>query len=208
MPTPSTRLGLKVPSITDNFLTQDLIDNWILLDANPGIFVAQTDLPTWGATQAGRFAFELDAGLLWFWDGAAWHRWGSAGLLGRTQRTADISTTATSPVTAVTTAVQVPAGDRNLLVVAEIPAVRNDQGVSRIVISRGATVLTTFLVPGDTGLTAPEQPQDGNASIVVPPPGVGGQTFAVQFHAEPGFGGTAELRATPTSPIALSVIEV
>ena len=68
MPTPSPRLGLAVPTTSDPFSTEDLADNWDLLDAFPGTYICTSAThPVWGAAQQGMRILETDTGLEWRW---------------------------------------------------------------------------------------------------------------------------------------------
>ena len=208
MSTLSQRLGLKQHTLGDNFRIADYADNWDRLDDFPGVYPClSTARPTWAAGQAGMLISETDTGLLWRWTGAAWARVSPAGLLGKTTATANFATSSTSAVTAITTAVTVPAGNRSVLLIAEAGGVASTVGITRLSLWRDATQIQSWLQEGSAGAGASAQPQPLDKTLV-DTPAAGAITYTLRIAAEIGFGGTSTLVATSTSPMSLSVVEV
>lgn len=211
MTTLSPRMLLKKWTTADRYHVQDYDDNWDLIDAAPGLFIAATsaDKPTtWGAAQNGRRAVELDTGLVWRWTGSAWVRQNASGLLLRSTRTTDISTSATTLVTALTAAVTVPAGGRTLALTVEGSGVYNTIGVTRIALFRGATQLQSWLHQGRLAATYDAQPRPLAFTAFDTAPTAGAQSYTLQFSAEVGFGGTSTLQGGVNKPLALTVVEL
>jgi hypothetical protein len=187
----------------------DFTDAFSVIDGAPGLFICTsgTRPGTWGANQSGRLILETDTTLIWRWTGVAWVRNIPKGLLGQNARTTDITTSSTSFVTVISQSIIVPAGGRSVMVMASVPAVQNDQGISNLALFRDSTKLSDWLVPGDTGATAVEQEQHGT-QFVLETPSAGTYTYSLQFRAVTGFGGTTGLLASSTAPIQLAVVEV
>lgn len=223
MPTPSPRLGLKLPTTADAFSTQDIHDNWDLLDDYPGIFICTSGTrPEWGAAQAGMRIHETNTGLDWRWDGTQFLRTSPMGMLktttggwARAQRTTDFSTTSQTYVVAVSLSnVVVPAGNRTLQLVVTFPRAENSAGMSAIAIFRSVTANTGtqeggWWASGDsTNPTAGAQGQGGTFIAWIPGGlAAGTYSWSVQLRASTA-GGTSILRAGTTTPCELSVIEV
>lgn len=73
MTTKSPKLGLIVPTTTDQFKTADIAANWNTIDGSPGIFPCTSSTrPTWGSSQVGRYIVETDTHRLLQWTGTAW----------------------------------------------------------------------------------------------------------------------------------------
>lgn len=207
MPTQTSRLGLTRHTTGDNFKIADYAGNWGRLDEFPGYYpCTSTTRPTWASAQAGMLIVETDTGLIWRWTGSAWARQAPVGLLGRSTRTTDISTSSTALVTALTTTVTVPAGGRSVLVVAEGGGVYSTVGITRIALLRGATTLASWLHKGAIGGGA-EQPTPLAFTTVDAPP-AGSNAYTLQFSAEVGIGGTSTLQGNATTDMALAVVEV
>lgn len=214
MTTPSPRLKLKVPAQSDRFSTQDLIDNWNLLDAAPGLHICtSTTRPSdWGAAQAGRLIYETNTRLEWGWTGSAWVRvTGGTGILKRSdgsfavgERTTDFATGSSTPVRAVSvTNVVVPDGHRTIMAIATWKDAgnpgNNDHFPGYIYRSNtnnsgplmGAwqigTIGGTFVVFERNGLAA------------------GTYDFSFQITAPSG---TSTLQASATTPISIAIIEL
>lgn len=73
MTTKSPKLGLTVPTTTDQFKTADIAANWNTIDGSPGIFPCTSSTrPTWGTSQVGRTILETDTHRSLQWTGTAW----------------------------------------------------------------------------------------------------------------------------------------
>lgn len=74
MATFSTLLGLKLNAPTDPFQLSDFIQNWNILDANPGVFICTSgSRPSYTSGQAGRLIFMTDLKQLSYWNGSSWN---------------------------------------------------------------------------------------------------------------------------------------
>ncbi len=210
MPTSTPKIGLLSWTTSDVFRVADFVQNWNTLDARPGIFICtSTTRPTgWGAPQSGQHIWETDTKLAWVWNGAAFERPYPKGKLGATSRTTDIATTSTNYVIAVQTSVTVPAGGRDILVIAELPKVDSTAGVVMLALVRNSTLLTAWQATGDTSTVAANQPPGAPFVFRDPAPTPGPHGYALQFAVPAAFPGTATLRATATSPIQISVAEI
>jgi hypothetical protein len=210
MATTTLRMALNKHSLADSFRLIDYTQNWDKLDSYPGIFIctSTTRPSTWGAPQTGQSIRETDSKLTWVWNGSAFERGGPRGKLGATPRTADIATTSANYVIAVQTSVVIPAGGRDVLVIAEIPKADSTAGVVALALVRDSTLLTEWRTTGDTSVTPAMQPKGAPFTCRDQAPLAGAHAYALQFAAPSGFAGTATLRAAVTSPIQITVIEI
>lgn len=73
MSTLTTKLGLKIPALSDPFLRQDYEDALTAIDRAPGIhYCTSATRPTWVAGKSDRLIFESDTRRLLYWTGSAW----------------------------------------------------------------------------------------------------------------------------------------
>lgn len=212
MTTTTAKLGLSVWTTGDAFHIADYTANFNALDAKPGIHIctSTTRPATWGANQTGMFIFETDTALVWRWSGTTWLRLWGKGFLGTASRTSAFSTTSTTPVSALSVSVTVPANaaDRKLLVVVEGDNIQNTLSLSQIQIVRdGATALHTWKTQGGTSAAASDQPRSFPYTALDGPT-AGAHTYAVYIGAVAGTGGTTTVNASTTQPMVISVIEV
>lgn len=151
---------------------------------------------------------ETDTGLEWRWDGTTFVRQHPKGLLARTTRTTDISTTATVLTTMLSQVVAVPAGGRPVNVEISGPGCYSTVGLSRLAIFRDETQIQSWLSRGLLGSTAADQPDPVSMSIPdYPTPGTS-VTYSIRMAAVVGFGGTSTLQGGVNSPLSLAVVEV
>lgn len=197
-------------TLADTFQIQDYADNWEALDASPGAFITTSgDHPSWGIGHTGMLMVETDTGLLWRWTGSAFVRVASKGLVSDPDdaRTTLISSSSTTYVNGVVTAVAVAPGDRPHLIVVEGPSVKNTNGITELAIARDSTVLQEWRQYGGTGVTAAEQPRPcWGIALDVPTPAT--YNYRLMFRASLDFGGTSTLGASAEAPLAIHVIEV
>lgn len=214
MPTPSQRLGLLVPAVTDDFVTADLAANWSKLDTFPGIFpcTSTTRPTTWTNNHIGMHIFETDSQLRWFWDGAVFRRANAKGFLGSITRNG--STTTTSTVTRSLAvgplSVTIPAGGRNIQVTARWRLAQNSLGSARVSVLRGGGtgVGPEMLVKGNSAATAVEAQGGGDSLTFVdlaPPAGV--VTYGLYIRSDDA-GGTSVISGDAVMPLAIEAIEV
>lgn len=215
MSSTTTRLGLIRHTTSDVFLISDYFTNWGLLDAAPGIRVvtAATRPTTWTAAHAGMFIYETDTGLAYVWNGSAFVRAFAKGHLISGERTSDFTTTSTTYGVVISATVSVPAGGRNLLVIAEGGlGVTNANGVSGMAIFRDTTQLTSWLQRGGTGATAADQPPPVSmVTVDTVTAGGGSFNFSLQARVDPGFASgtpTTTVKGSATAPVGIHVIEV
>jgi hypothetical protein len=210
MTTQTARLALNKHTTADLFRIIDYTQNWDKLDAAPGSFIctSATRPATWGAIHAGRTIRETDTKLSWIWNGTAFERISPLGKLGATARTTDISTTSANFVIAMQISMVVPAGGRDILVIAEVPKADSSNGVVAMALVRDSTQLTTWQTTGDTSTVATNQPKGAPFIFRDAAPIPGAHAYALQFAAPSPFGGTATLRATTISPLQITVIEI
>lgn len=214
MTTPSPRLKLKVPAQSDRFSTQDLIDNWNLIDAAPGthICTSTTRPTTWAAAQAGRGIYETNTKLNWFWTGAAWVRGsGGVGILKRSdgsfavgERTTDFSTGSVDPVRAVSvTNVVVPDGHRTLMLVATWTDAGNPGNSDRF---------PAWIFRSNTNNSGPiigrwQIGTIGGSMVMFIRDGLAAGTYDFSFQvAAPT--GTTTVSGTATTPISIACLEL
>ena len=215
MPTPSTRMGLRVPATTDRFSTADVAYNWQQLDKYPGIYVCTSGTrPVWGANQAGMVILESNTGLPWEWDGTNFIRaFGGNGILKRSdgsyavgERTSDFTTSSTDPRIAIAvTNVVVPDGHRTLMYVATWQNADNSQGDHfQAWIYRSNT-------PGTGPVIGKWRMTDGGGSMVMFQRGglaPGTYDFSFQINSNPSPGGASTVSANSTTPTSIAVIEL
>lgn len=224
MPTPSTRLGLLVPSTSDPFVTLDIANNWLALDANPGVLVCtSTTRPSWGTAQNGQLISETDTGLQWRWNGASWLRVAPVGLLKTTvggwaynQVTTDVTTSnRTAYIIIVSVAnVVVPSGNRNISITASWNKGDNSvgliaAGIFRSNVNNQAPQLAMWNIAGDS--TSPEAGAQGNGgSYTCLERGglaAGVYSWSFQFRST-SFGGTSYIHSDTLAVASIAVIEV
>lgn len=216
MPTPSAHLGLAVPDTSDPFSTEDLADNWGVLDKFPGTYICTSAThPAWGAAQQGMRILETDTGLEWRWDGLAFQRIAPIGLLktttggwARGQRTSDFQTSSgTSVVVVPITNVVVPAGRRTLRI--DVTFFRAEAGgaasnyfygtVFRSASNNSGTGEYTFACPDNSSGTHTGYVPGGLAA--------GTYDWSFQIRAY-GAASNPLIRASATTPCEISVIEI
>lgn len=245
MPSPSTHLGINVFASGDSFNLNQFNSNWDVVDEVPGIFIctsttrpgnagglgSNSSFPgAWGSAQAGMKIYETDTGLTWRWTGGAFIRDNPVGLLGRVTSTATVSTsdqwspTASGTyVTALSTAVSVPATDTNnsriLRVTAEVPEVKNPTlGQTWLMLIRTLSGNVKFLNSwpvwsqqttgsGNSGnngtpgsFTSWDQPNSSDTAPL-------SVTYSLVFASQPGTTSTSTLVAGTTRPISLTIVE-
>lgn len=211
MSTNSARLALIKNTTADPYRVSDYTANWEKLDQHPGRFIctSTTRPATWGAPQEGMHIYEKDTKLSWVWTGAVFERTGPRGKLGATARTADIATTLTNYVVAVQTSVIVPAGGRDVQIIAEVPKADSTGGVVFLALVRDSTLLTEWTMTGETGSTvATTQPKAAPYTFRDPAPLPGAHAYALQFAVPGAFPGTASLRAATTRPLQITAVEI
>jgi hypothetical protein len=206
----SQRLALQKPTTADPFDTDEIADNWQIVDNHPGIFLCTsgTRPSTWGLNHRGMMIYEGDTDLYWRWDGTQFGRAFAVGWLNGSSRTADLSTTSLTPITAVSAAVSVPAGNRKVQVTVSWAQVENTVGLTVLWLYRDETVLTGWLATGATDATVPQDRGLGGAMPFFDRPGAGAFTYSFRFSVMPGVGGTSWVRASVFAPTLLDVIEV
>jgi len=216
MPTPSPRLGLAVPTTSDPFSTEDLADNWDLLDEFPGTFICTSNShPAWGAAQQGMRILETDTGLEWRWDGAAFQRIAPIGLLktttgawARAQRTSDFNTSSTSDVVCVALAnVVVPPGNRTLRF--DVTFFRSEAGGSAANYFYGNVRRASTNNTGtkEFEFACPDNASGDHAGYI--PGGLPAGTYSWSFQIR-AFGAATSptIRANGTTPCELTVTEI
>lgn len=196
MPTPSARLGIAKPLLADPFDTQDLADNWQILDDFPGIFICTsgTRPGTWGAAHEGMLIWETDTDLTWRWNGSAFIRHGAKGHLISEQTTGDVTAAAGSYVTVVQAAITIPDGDLNIACHFAWPEVSG--GKAQFALFRGVTQLTSW-----KSLTE----QGGAYQFVDVDPASGAATYAVKVK---NLEATTTVECAADAPATLDVYEV
>lgn len=221
MPTPSTRLGLLVPSTADQFDTDDIANNWETLDDAPGVFICNsTTRPVWGAGQAGRLIFETDTDLLWRWHNpsSSWRRITASGLLVKSggtvavgERTTDFSTAAQANFQKVVsvTSVVVPDGNRPLRVEvvwqrANNAASNTNAAIIRSDANNGTPILAQWQLA-----QAPAGEAGGGSYAVVLSGGLAPGQYDFSFQIKVGDGGgTSTVTATAQTPTQIIVTEL
>ena len=201
---------------SDNYLTNDFITNWNLLDASPGIFigtatVVNAKVSTWGSNQTGFEIYETDSGLEFRWNGSALIRTGPAGLLGTNQTTStQTATSGTSPKILVSETITVPATPRTVKIIGFIPSVSNPTTNTTLAIVRDSTtLLQQIVVPVTTwraagGTTNADYPQS-KYLVVYDTPTAGSHTYAIKASVSTD---TVTFVATNTSAIVIGAEEV
>lgn len=208
MTTLSARLGLKRHTTADDFHIADYFGNWGILDQYPGQFVCTSvTRPTWASAQAGQSIYETDTELVWRWNGTAWVRPTGKGFLARAVVTSDVVNTTSTYATGVTVNATVPAGSRRVQVTVEAPSVTSTASFTELAIFRDATQLTSWANKGGVGATVQDQ-DEPEFVTVIDGPSAGTYAYVLKFRANSGYGGTSTLKATPTRPIAISVVEI
>jgi hypothetical protein len=159
MPTPSTHLGLRVPGTSTSFVTADIAFNWGRLDAYPGIFICtlQTLPSTWGSNQTGVLALTTDTGTgtttqahgdLWQWNGTAFRRLNSRGVLASITKSSSYTNSTTGATTIINTGtVTVYHGTRKMVASVFLPFVGCPTSTAKLALSIGGTNLTTVTLP-------------------------------------------------------------
>lgn len=220
MSTLTPRLGLKRPDTSDGFVTLDHYNNLTALDAYPGLFICTSGTRPvgWGASHSGMRIWETNTNLEWRWDGAAFVRVYPLGLLGYSEITADFSTALTSPQTAITTNVTVPATNagsttKRIRVSATAYQVVNGTtttlGSAEVSLYRGATALKVMLVRGRPyDVSDPLENGEGVTIEAYDDAAAGAQTYTLRINSIAAIGGTTVLEAAATAPAHLSVTEV
>ena len=208
MTTQTNILGLKRHTLSDDFQIQDYTDNWLVLDASPGIFICTsgTRPATWGSAQEGRLIFEKDTTLLWRWSGTDFVRYGPKGTVAHNEVLTPQATTLTTYSAAVS-APSATYSTRRHLVIVEAPGVYSTQGLTGLAIYRDATMLTEWVHQGATGSPAANQPRP--LSFVTTDLWAGGTAvYSLQFKAVIGYGGTCTVNGSTNKPLAITVVEV
>lgn len=218
MPTPSPKMGLALPGLSDQFSTADIKANWEKIDAAPGTHICtSSSRPTWTAAQAGRKIFETDTRLEWFWTGSEWQRAAPVGLLKKSNgdwaigsRTSDFTTSSANFVKVVSlTAVSVPAGNRTLRVDVAWQKARNGQGSNFAgAIFRSDTADSGPKLAQWNFATAEDNNSAGGGTYFALIPGglaAGNYDFSMQVNAPTG---QTTISATATSPALITVTEI
>lgn len=210
MTTPSTHLGIAKPTTSDDFSTAEIADNWEIVDQYPGVFLCtQSTRPvSWGSAHEGMLIYEQDRNLYWRWDGAAFVRAWALGWLNGSQRTSDLSSNLTTPVTLVSASVDVPVGGRRVQISTSWGKVENDTGISKLYLYRDSDQLQAWQVEGDTDTSDAHEKSQGGSMIFFDAPGAGTFSYALKFSTVSGFGGTSWGRASGTTPICVDAVEV
>lgn len=220
MTTPSTKMGLALPSQADQFSTSDIRSNWEKIDAAPGTHICLSNQrPTWSTSQAGRRIFETDTNLEWTWTGTAFKRIAGLGLLhaadgtpSYAERVTDFSTNSDSTVKVVAvTNVVVPAGQRPIRVDVSWKKAFNDKGsftgtIYQSNTNNGGPVLASWLIESP----ALENNAGGGSFFAIEPGGLaaGNYDFSFQVNAPASKGGSTRLEANTVSPVIIYVTEL
>lgn len=205
MTTTSDRLGIEKPTETDDFDVDELAENWQKVDDHPGVFICTSgSRPAWGAPHEGMLIYEQDRDLYWSWTGSVFERAWPKGHLGGTRRTADLSTTSTTPAVLVSRVATVPTGGRRIQITVSWGEIENDMGQSRLSISRDGVDIVSWHQQDAVGA---DGEGSGGSFTFFEAPGEGVYTYAFQFAAT-ALGGTTWARASATSPISIDVLEV
>lgn len=143
MASQSTRIGLILPTTADQFSTQDIANNWATLDKYPGTYICTSasrpnsgvgGAPTWNNNHVGMRIRETDTSLEWLWNGSAFLRAAPVGRLGGAINTGTVtantySSGTTNPyVTAVSTSVNIPPGNRWIEIISSWGLIQNTYG--------------------------------------------------------------------------------
>lgn len=151
--------------------------------------------------------YETDTKLVWRWTGAAWERIDAKGFLNRATVTSDVPNATTTYENAVTVSVTVPAGSRRIQITIEAPSVVSTASFTGLAIFRDATQLQAWTNKGGAGATVEDQDEPEFVTIY-DQPSAGTYTYALKFRAVSGYGGTSTIKATATSPIVITAVEV
>lgn len=223
MASPTPRLALVRPSTSDGFSTTQHAANLTLLDAFPGVYVTTVAAPPagWGVAHTGMLMLQTDsvpAGLLWRWTGTEFVRVMPVGLLGTSDITADFSTPNTAAQTAITCNATVPvtnAGStaKRVRVSASFYSLDNGTtttlGACEVSLWRDAVLLKTFLWRGRPyDSTDPLDSGNGGTIEAFDNPAAGARVYTLKVNSISAVGGTTTLRASPTTPAQLAVVEV
>lgn len=212
MSTTSTILGLLKWATGDHFSNADLLANIAVLDSAPGVYLctAATHPSTWTSAQNGRLILEKDTGLRWRWDGPTLNfvRVGAVGYLGNDRKTASLNSSSTTYVTALSAAVTIPAGGRNVRLDVSGPGVWSTVDLTKFALFRGATQLLAWQSHGSQTGTAAGVPWPLSMSFLDLAPTAGATTYTLQYAADATFGGTSTLVAAANNPLTLTVEEV
>ncbi len=199
MPTTSPRLFLAKPILADDFDTSEIAANWQKVDDHPGTFICTsgTRPGTWGANHEGMFILETDTALLWRWNGTAFVRHGAVGHLDYHLRNSpDYTTSTADPEILVQKSVDIPAGDRNILITANWLQVTGD-GPVLFAIYRGSTRIAGVMCAEDAG---------GSMSITDISPPAGTTTYSLRVTRPAGTNVT--VHCDGETPISINVLEV
>lgn len=208
MSTLTQRLRLKRWTTASKWRNADLVSNWGILDAAPGLFTCTSSThPTWDASQEGRWIDERDTGLTWRWNGTGFERTGPVGDLGDDEITSQVQTSSTALQTALTANVTVPEGGRSVRVSVAGPGVYSTVGLTRLALFRDSTQIMSWLSHGQLSGTATDQPRPLMMQVKDSPT-AGAHTYTLQYSAEVGYGGTSTLQAETDAPLRLDVVEV
>ncbi len=212
------RIGLLRPLTGHGFDRQEAADNLTMLDALPGITICTlaSRPATWAAANEGQYIWETDRGLLWRWDGSQFMRAHPLGDLGKSEITANAATASTSPQTAISCAVTVPAGSpgstaKRIEVSGSWYAIDNTIGVCEISIRRdpGDVLVRKIRCVGQPD-TATDPLDWGGGGVIIgyDAPSAGSVTYRLCVNSIASQGGTTTLRADATNTAILAVEEV
>lgn len=196
MPTPSARLGLSKPLVGDPFDTQELADNWQLVDDHPGIFICTsgTRPGTWGANHEGMLIWETDTDLTWRWNGSAFVRHGAKGHLINEVTTGDVTEAGGTYETVVQAAITIPDGDLNIA--CHFSWFEVTGGKAQFALFRGVTQLASWKAL---------EGQGGSFHHVDVDPAAGAATYAVKVK---NLEATTTVECAASTPATLDVYEV
>lgn len=219
MTTTTSRLGLVRPGTGDAFDTQQHYDNLTKLDGYPGIYpcTSGTRPASWGVNHIGMRIWETDTDLLWRWNGTVFLRCEVKGLLGTTDLTSNFGTSSTSPQTAISCTVTVPATNagstaKRIRIAASFSALDNGAagsgGVSEVGLFRGSTALFVAQWKGRPAAATYDYWGSGGTIEIFDNPSAGSVQYNLKINAVASVGGTSTLRASASYPAQLSVTEV
>lgn len=188
--------GLIQPQVGDAFSTANIASNLALVDAAPGVYICTSGgrPSSWSSNQTGRWIFETDTGLTWYYDGSIFQRVGPSGYLKQVSLgggRAVPPVTGPPRTTVLSLSYNVPAGGRavRLDVYADAsnawttiftqqlnPA--NGNALAGIVWYLHGTGLPTLGVGSNTLAIRALQTTPTSFSVIIPPGGIAGMNAA------------------------------
>lgn len=223
MSTLTPNMGLGQPEESDPFGYDTIALLAATIDLYPGTYkcTSSTRPSGWGGAQSGMHIWETDRALLWRWNGSAFVRANPLGLLATpTEITADFPTASTTPDTAISAAVTVPATNagsttKRIKIEGSWYALDNGTattlGVCEVSILRdpGAVLVKILRWPGRPSTSAdPLEWGPGGTIVGWDNPTAGAVTYRLCVNSVASVGGTSTLRATSTAKATLAVSEV